>query len=274
MPEDWSVDVFEGSGDGSEYVGPWLKSGEYEALCRHALSREYGMPLGSIKTGHLQGPSKVTRHQIDLYWTSQDGVCEFLCIANAKFLKKSVSLTDIMTLLGVQQAVRAQKAMIITNSGYSEACVAQAKENGVALLIVRPAGDFDAGILASEVPLAAAELEKRFGRRITPAYRMGVVHKGFEGTNPSTSLRAGAQRHEGTEGNAGKGVEGVTDGAGGSVDSAPLPSDPVGGLTTGSVESSTGSEEQCARPLSIPNKMMCSLSAPARGGGPFGIRRK
>ena len=82
-------EVFGGEGGAGAYVGPEVGS------------REYGIPLHAIKSGHLQGPSKVTRHQIDLYWTSEDGVCEFQCIANAKFLKKNVSLTDIMTLQGV-----------------------------------------------------------------------------------------------------------------------------------------------------------------------------
>ena len=94
-------EVFGGEGGAGAYVGPEVGSREYEVLCRYALSREYGIPLHAIKSGHLQGPSKVTRHQIDLYWTSEDGVCEFQCIANAKFLKKNVSLTDIMTLQGV-----------------------------------------------------------------------------------------------------------------------------------------------------------------------------
>jgi hypothetical protein len=40
------------------YTGPSLTPWQYEALCRHALSREYGIPLHEIKTGYLESPSK------------------------------------------------------------------------------------------------------------------------------------------------------------------------------------------------------------------------
>jgi hypothetical protein len=103
----------------SQILTPW----QYEALCRHALSREYIIPIGDIRTGYLQSPTKTgrdVRHQIDLYWTSSDGICEFLCIANAKFQKSNVTLTEIMTLLGVQRDIQAHKAVILTNTGRQE----------------------------------------------------------------------------------------------------------------------------------------------------------
>src|SRR5579871_5312190 len=128
---------------GMEYGGPVLTPWQFEALCRHALSREYGIPIASIRTGHLEGPSGSARHQIDLYWKSSDGFCEFLCFANAKFRRKNVGLSDVVTLLGVQREIRAHKAMILANTGFSDASVALAKENGVALLIVRPAADLE-----------------------------------------------------------------------------------------------------------------------------------
>jgi hypothetical protein len=56
---------------GSEGLGLELTSWQYEALCRHALSREYGIPLDRIKTGFLKGVSGVARHQIDLLSAAQ-----------------------------------------------------------------------------------------------------------------------------------------------------------------------------------------------------------
>ena len=182
---------FDGGAPGAEHGGAVLTPWQFESLCRHVLSREYGIRIASIQTGHLRGPSGATQHQIDLYWRSSDGICEFLCFANAKFKKNKVELRDMMTLLGVQREIRAHKAMLITNTGFTEACQAMARENGVALLIVRPAADLDvAGLPAlASVANAAERIEAGFVRRTSPAYRMGVVNKGWERTG-----------HEGTEG--------------------------------------------------------------------------
>jgi hypothetical protein len=138
--------VFDPAAPLPPYAGPALTPWQYEALCRHALSREYTIPIHDIKTGYLQSPTK-TRHQIDLYWTSHDGVCDFLCFANAKFRQANVSLHEIMTLLGVQRDIHAHEAMMITNTGYSPAALNQANEKGIALLIVRPAPTLDVASL-------------------------------------------------------------------------------------------------------------------------------
>src|SRR5579859_806436 len=85
------------------YTGPILTPPQFEALCRHALSRELALPLSSFQTGHLESSTRASgnvKHQIDIYWTSRDGVCDFLCFANAKFRRPEniVNLTDLMTL--------------------------------------------------------------------------------------------------------------------------------------------------------------------------------
>ncbi|HEY8746332.1 MAG TPA: hypothetical protein VIM11_00050 [Tepidisphaeraceae bacterium] len=53
----------------SENYGPKMTGLQYEALCRHAISRIYGMPVDQIHGGHLAGMSnrrQKLRHQIDL----------------------------------------------------------------------------------------------------------------------------------------------------------------------------------------------------------------
>src|SRR5262245_21491254 len=120
------------------YEGPELTPMQFEVLCRHAMSRELKVSLWSIYSGFREAPSmkgRKLRHQIDLYWKSSDAVCEFLVIANAKWQRAKVSLGALMTLIGVQQDVHAQKAMLITNAGYTQGVVAHAQEKGIALLI-------------------------------------------------------------------------------------------------------------------------------------------
>jgi hypothetical protein len=221
------------------YTGPALTPWQYEAFCRHVLSREYRVPLRDIKTGYLESPSK-TRHQIDLYWTRHDGVCNFLCFANAKFLKDNIHLTEVVTLLGVQRDIRAHKAMLITNTGYSQNAVCLAQENGIALLIVRPALDFDVTLLPkSAAPVVAQALEK-IAAGLPCVYHLNIVHRGF-----AAPARPCPQPTRG----------------------APLSPRPR-------VTASPRPHVSPVRPASLPNKMISSSPAAPRGPSPFGIRRK
>ena len=114
-------EVFDAGAPLPPYTGPVLTPLQYEVLCRHAISREYGIPLAAIRSGFVAAPASAggkLRHQIDLYWTSSDGVCEFLVFANAKFLKSNVGLGALMTLIGVKHDINAQKAMLITNNWF------------------------------------------------------------------------------------------------------------------------------------------------------------
>src|SRR5215469_15326765 len=175
-----SAMLFEAAGPIPKYAGPELTCWQYEALCRHALSREYAIPIDNIKTGYLQGPTTTCqniRHQIDLYWTSNDGICDFLCFANAMFLKRNIELGDIMTLLGVQRDIHAHKAMMIANTGYSAAARLQAQEKGIALLIVRPSLTLDVASLPKRSAPTVAQAIEEISTRVPPVYALNIVHR-------------------------------------------------------------------------------------------------
>ena len=230
--------LFDPAGPLPKYAGPELTCWQYEALCRHALSREYGIPIDDIKTGYLQGPTTTCqniRHQIDLYWTSHDGVCDFLCIANAKFLKRNVELGDIMTLLGVQRDIHAHKAMMITNTGFSSSALLQAREKGIALLIVRPSLTLDvASLPKSTAPAVVAQAIDQISTRVPPVYNLNVIHRGFE-PNRSAAPASPCPRV------------------------AVSPRRPL---------------SPCPEPSRRANKMIPSPSPAPRAPGSFGIRRK
>ena len=235
-----------------KYAGPELTSWQYEALCRHALSREYAIPIDDIKTGYLQGPTTTCqniRHQIDLYWTSHDGVCDFLCFANAKFLKINVDLNDIMHLLGVQRDIHAHKAMMITNTGYSSSALLQAREKGIALLVVRPSLTLDvASLPKSTAPAVVARAIEEISTRVPPVYNLNVIHRGFD---LSRSAAPASPCPDSTELVAGR--------------VPPSPRLPLAPSPTLPVR---------ARPPSIPNKMIPSPSPASRAPNSFGVRRK
>jgi hypothetical protein len=107
-------------------------------------------------------------------------VCDFLCFANAKFLKRNIELGDIMTLLGVQRDIHAHKAMIITNTGYSAAARLQAQEKGIALLIVRPSLTLDVAALPKRSAPTVAQAIEKISTRVPPVYDLNVIHRGFE----------------------------------------------------------------------------------------------
>jgi hypothetical protein len=249
MPQnDPNPQISEASAVPSTYAGPTLTSLQYEALCRHALSCEYRVLIDNIKTGYLEGATKTdqkTRHQIDLYWTVCDGVCNFLCIANAKFRKTKVKLGDIMTLLGVQRDIHAHKAMMITNTGYSDSALVHARDKGIALLIVRPSPDFNFSQLPERpAPAIAGELE-RFSRRGDRLFELDIIHRGFELRRSSPQAPA-APRSAG-----------------------PRPQPGPAALPAASPTLPTPH-----LPASIPNRMIPSSPPAPRAAAPFGIRRK
>jgi len=173
---------------------PW----QYEALCRHAISREYGVPISEIQTGDLEGGTKAKkniRHQIDLFWTSRDSVCDFVVFANAKWRQNNVSLADLMTLIGVWRDIHAHKAMVITNTGYSASALTRARDKGIALLVVRPAPAIDfSGLTKRSATTVAGELEQIAARGIGPLYRMGIIHRTFTPAKPASAASVAGDR--------------------------------------------------------------------------------
>ncbi len=165
----------------SENYGPKMTGLQYEALCRHAISRLYGVPVDQIHGGHLLGVTnrrQKTRHQIDLYWTASDGVCEYKVFANAKWRVDSVDMADVMELIGVWRDIGMHKAMIITNSEFDIGVRKQAEEKGIALLIVRPCVDLG-GLGVKKVDVVVQEVEKIAAERTEPVFGFEVVHKGW-----------------------------------------------------------------------------------------------
>ena len=188
---DWRVTIFleereimaaeeSGAGEGVEVVvtGGMVEKGElskatkgsrYEQLCRYVMGLKYKVGAEQFRTGRLAGGSREggrVRHQIDLYWRSGDGVCEFLVFANAKYRKTNIGLPEITTLLAVMQEIGAQKGMLITNTGFSRGVRKLAKDRGIALVIIRPLVDLMA-LPVGTVEEVGAELEKRAAEKGT-----------------------------------------------------------------------------------------------------------
>ena len=119
-------------------------------------------------------------HQVDLYWETQDAIALHLHLANAKWRgSKKVDQDDVMLLQHVKEKVAADKAVMITNSEFTKGPVAAARDDGIALHIVRP--EFNVGELC---PSDAATMQTQFFRFSVsvsrPIYTNEVVHRAFD----------------------------------------------------------------------------------------------
>lgn len=119
------------------------------------------------------------RHQIDLYWETGNAVALYLNIANAKWRgTERVDQPDVLLLQQVRQQVAAHKAFMITNVGFTRGAVAAAKDQGIALHILKP--QFDSSILPRRDRAAIqAALAAERARTRQPLHSLHVEHRGL-----------------------------------------------------------------------------------------------
>lgn len=118
---------------------------QYEVLCRHFIARKLKVPVENIREGNIRGISRLGRdlkHQIDMYWTTRDGVCEYYNIANAKWRTAKVKMGEVLLLQQVREELGANKALMITNTGFTQGAKDHAAEHRIGLYVVAPTFDF------------------------------------------------------------------------------------------------------------------------------------
>jgi hypothetical protein len=193
------------------------------------------------------------RHQIDLYWTATDGVCEYKVFANAKWMTSGgVPVKHIMELIGVWRDIGAHKAMLITNKGFDIGVRKQAQEKGIALLIVRPTVDLSE-LGTTNLPAVVEQVERLAAERAEPVFGFEVVHKTFGGMeNGKLKMENEGEGARGRPGDkeTGRQGEGVSlgGGEGETVD---------GGMwLVGGVDGAGGVEDKAMGSGDVDNKMM------------------
>jgi hypothetical protein len=78
-------------------------------------------------------------HQIDLYWEEELELTKYVNIVNAKWRgTRKVEQGEVLLLKKVAENVKAHKAVMITNSGFTEGARAVVESEGAALHVVRP----------------------------------------------------------------------------------------------------------------------------------------
>jgi hypothetical protein len=168
-----------------------MKSVQYEELCRHFLAEKLDLPVERIISDRILNPKRGDfpqyKHQIDLYWETEDGVSRYLNIANAKWRRAAkVDQPAVLLLQQVKQEVSAHKAIMFTNSGFTSGAKAAAQDKGIALYVVQPA--FDASVLhAKDRGLIQQKIQELAASSSEPLVHHEVVYKAFELTGSTSS---------------------------------------------------------------------------------------
>lgn len=115
---------------------------QFEALCRVFIADKLKVDDEQIQEGRLPGQqrpsSAILVHQIDFYWVESSPVAEYFNIGNAKWRTGKVKLGEVMLLQQVRQELSANKAVLITNTGFQRGVEAYAKDKRIALYVLRP----------------------------------------------------------------------------------------------------------------------------------------
>jgi ribosomal protein L29 len=168
-----------------------MNSIQYEELSRLYIARQLRVEpndIRSVQVPNAQRPGLPSyKHQIDLYWETEDAVSRYLTIANAKWRGTSkVDQPDILLLQQVRQKVAAHKAIAITNSGFTSGAIAAAYDEGIGLHVVRPS--FDASELSTNnrdrIQAQLAAIERGTGSifRANVAYKSADLIFGLDQT--------------------------------------------------------------------------------------------
>jgi len=161
-----------------------MNSQQYEELCRYFLSDKLGINVDQIKSGHMHNPTRPGlpeyKHQIDLYWKTENELIKYLHIVNAKWRgNNKVKKGEVELLQYVKQQVSAHKALMLTTQGFTSGALAVAKDKGIALHIVKL--NFDVSILPqSDRSTIQAKLQEIASTSNKPVFLNEVVHKAFD----------------------------------------------------------------------------------------------
>lgn len=168
-----------------------MSSIQYEELCRYFISKKTGLPINKILSVRIPNPKRKDlpqySHQIDLYWETDNAVCLYLNIANAKWRNnEKVKQGDVLLIQQVKQDLSAHKAIMITNTGFTSGAVAAARDKGIALHIVQPT--IDTSVLEKKNrTLIQSKIQELTSSLSQPIFKHNVIYKAFELTESTPS---------------------------------------------------------------------------------------
>ena len=166
--------------------GQKMNSVQYEELCRRFLATKLGIAVDRIESLRVPNPKRRDlpgyAHQIDLYWESQDGIADYINIANAKWRSSSrdkADQPDVLLLAKVRSNIAAHKAVLLTSTDFTSGAIAAAKDEGIALYVVRPG--FDVSVLpANDRIRMQVKLQDLALQAPESLFHFEVIHRAFD----------------------------------------------------------------------------------------------
>ncbi len=159
---------------------------QYEELCRLFIADKFETSIEEVKSVRIPSPTHPGlvkyENQIDLYWEDGNEVALYLNIADAKWRgSDNVQIGRAKELQFVRNDINnANKAILITNTGFDDGVKGVADKYGMGLHIVRP--DFDLAIL--DPGLIDRKIIQTQLQELTtngkPLYTFEVVHRAFD----------------------------------------------------------------------------------------------
>ena len=116
---------------------------EYERFVRAVLVERLDIPPVRLRSTFEAGATlpgmPALEHQIDLIWFQENEVAEYITIIECKYRGTDpVDQPEIQNLAFVRDSVRAHKALMVTNIGFTSGARALAQSQKIALLVVNP----------------------------------------------------------------------------------------------------------------------------------------
>jgi len=161
-----------------------MNSIQYEELCRLFIADKFELLIEEIQSVRIPNPKRPDlpeyKHQIDLYWEDGNELTENKYIANAKWRSSDkIDQPDVLLLQKVKEKVAANKAVMITSIGFTEGAEAAARDEGIALHIVRPNFDHATLDLRLKDRRTIQTQFQKFSTDGKPPYTYNVVHRAF-----------------------------------------------------------------------------------------------
>ena len=160
---------------------------EYEIFVRAALAQRLKIPRDKITSTRPKGLSLPgaagVKHQIDLMFVQDSEIAEYTTIVECKYRSSApVDQPEIQNLAFVRDNMRAQKAIMVTNTEFTAGARAVAESQKIALLVIAPKVEVtDCLALPDEKSILAAVEAKL--NEIPKPYDIVVVQRCFPDPN-------------------------------------------------------------------------------------------
>lgn len=122
------------------------------------LQRELAPNATVVRNDHIVGKISRTKRQIDVTVRAKVGNYEVLIILDCKAHKRSVDVKAVESFVGLAEDVGANKAVLVTTKGYSQAAINLATQKGIELYTLIDTKDHEWGTILLSLPAAAEVL--------------------------------------------------------------------------------------------------------------------